>query len=109
MAKTKNALFSTTAKGKVGPLVVENNKKTQYIKTNIKPKDKKTTKQLEKRKRYGQAVQAWRALTPEEKKEYNQRAKPLKISGFNLFIKEFTTIPEIAIYGVGIYGANNYG
>lgn len=109
MAKTKNALFSTTAKGKVGPLVVENNKKTQYIKTNIKPKDKKTPKQLKKRKLYGQAVAYWKAFTPQEKKEYNVRAKPLKISGFNLFIKEFTTIPKIAIYGIGIYGANNYG
>jgi len=109
MAKTKNALFSQTAKGKIGALVVENNKKTQYIKSNIKPKDKKTSKQLSRRKRYGQAVQAWRGLTPEQKKVYNTKAKLKRISGFNLFIKHFTTIPDIAIYGVGIYGMNKYG
>jgi len=109
MAKTKNALFSITAKGKVGSLVIENNKKTQYAKANIKPKDRKTPKQLEKRKRYGQAVQAWHALPPDMKEVFDIKAKLNRMSGFNLFLKYFTTIWIIATYGVGIYGVNRYG
>lgn len=109
MAKTKHALFSATAKGKIGDLVIENNKNTQYIRTKIKPKDKKSEKQIEKRKRYGEAVQAWKELTPEEQALFNTRAIPLRISGFNLFLKSFTTFPKIAIYGVGVYGVNAYG
>ena len=104
MAKTKNALFSMKASGQVGALVIENNKKTQYVRMKVKPKDKKSPGQLKKRKQYGEAVAAWRALTPEERKDYNTQAKPLKISGFNLFLKTFMTFPVVAIYGVNAYG-----
>jgi hypothetical protein len=37
---------------------------------------------------YGKAVQDWKQLTPEERQNYNERAKQLKISGWNLFVME---------------------
>jgi len=109
MAKTKNALFSVEARGKIGGLVIEQRREGQYIKTKRTGKRPPTEKQKEKRITYGQGVQAWRALPPDLKEVYNIKGNLMQISGFNLFIKYFTTLPEIAIYGVGKYGVNPYG
>lgn len=109
MARTKNALFSMTAKGKIGDLVVEQRREGQYIKSHVKPKDKKTPGQLKKRKRYGQAVEAWHNLPPDMKEVFDIKAKLNRMSGFNLFLKYFTTIWILATYGTGIYGINRYG
>lgn len=109
MTKTKNALFSIEARGKIGALVIEQRRGGQYIRTKQLKKGLPSAKQKEKRKRYGQSVQAWRGLTDLEREEWNANAIIYKISGFNLFVKHFTAIYYIAIYGVGKYGGNNYG
>ena len=109
MAKTKGALFSQSARGKIGALVIEEQKSGQYIKSKSVKKHIPTTKQKEKRRVYGQAIQAWRALPADLKEVFNIKASLLNISGFNLFVKYFTTWQQIAIYGIGTYGVNNYG
>jgi len=38
---------------------------------------------------FANAVAAWQALTPEEKNEYNVKAKGKRMSGYNLFLKEY--------------------
>jgi len=53
------------------------------------PKQPRTPAQQNVRKAYGRAVREWRALSKEKKEEYNERAKALKISGWNLFLKEW--------------------
>jgi len=109
MTKTKNIFFSTEAKGKMGPIVAEQRRKGQYVRSKQPTKRPPSKKQKEKRKLYGQAVEAWRQLHPEMKKYFNTKAKPERISGFNFFLRYFTTAPQIAIYGIGIYGVNCYG
>ena len=49
----------------------------------------RTVLQQANRAKYAAAVAAWKALTPEEKMVYNERAKGLVMSGYNLFIREF--------------------
>jgi len=49
----------------------------------------RTELQQAHRQKYGEAVGAWRGLTPEEKNQYNVRAKGKRYSGWNLFYKEY--------------------
>lgn len=65
------------------------------------PSNPRTEAQQAQRKVYGQAVEGWRGLTEEEKAEYNERAIPLKISGWNLYMKEFEAPPEYEYEVIG--------
>jgi len=48
----------------------------------------RTEKQLEQRRVFAEVIKAWQALSPEKKAEYNRRGWRMKMSGFNLFVKE---------------------
>lgn len=48
-----------------------------------------TSAQLAVRERFFQAKESWNALTFEEQEEYNDRARDLRITGYNLYIREF--------------------
>jgi len=52
------------------------------------PFNPRTASQRKIRTRYGELVQAWRSLTATERESYNDRAEPLSISGWNLFLAE---------------------
>jgi hypothetical protein len=52
-------------------------------------KNPRTTLQQANRQKFADAVAGWHLLTEEEKNQYNKRAKPLKIEGFNLYIREY--------------------
>ena len=58
------------------------------------PSNPRTEAQQAQRLKYGQAVEGWRGLSEEAKGEYNERATPLKISGWNLYMKEFEVALE---------------
>ena len=62
----------------------------QYIRTYVIPNDPKTAKQLEQRKKYARAVEIWKQMSADEKQHYIGRAINLNMSGYNLFISEFT-------------------
>lgn len=109
MARTKNALFSVSAQGKVGDLVVEQRREGQYIKLDVKAKNRKTIKQVERQNRYGEGVEGWHGLSTEEKAAYNAAATDERISGFNLYVREIIAIPLVAICGIAICGYNKCG
>jgi hypothetical protein len=62
----------------------------QYFRTHVIPNDPKTAKQMEQRRKYARAVETWKKLSDDEKEIYNRRATNLNMSGYNLFISEFT-------------------
>lgn len=102
-------MFSLQARGKIGPLIIEQRREGQYIRSRQPIKGPPSEKQKAMRKLYGQAVGMWKALPPDLKEVWNIKANLYRISGFNLFLKYFTSAPQIAIYGVAIYGLNKYG
>ena len=56
----------------------------------VKPKDPKTPLQMKQREKYADANKIWKEMTPDEKQIYRERAKGLGMSGYNLFVSEFT-------------------
>jgi len=68
------------------------NRKIELAKLRI-PRNPRTEKQQAVRQAYGKCVEMWRSLSPEEKEEWNQKAEPYAISGWNLFVKE--TLPSL--------------
>lgn len=41
------------------------------------------------RQKYADGVLAWQGLTEEQKNQYNEKAKGKRMSGYNLFLKEY--------------------
>ena len=65
-------------------------KDQNFLRTYVIPNDPKTAKQINQRKKYARAVELWQQMSKVEKALYNQRAKNLNMSRYNLFISEFT-------------------
>jgi hypothetical protein len=55
----------------------------------VMPYDPKTPKQMRMRKMFANAHDAWIALPQEKRNEYNERARNMKMTGYNLFVKEY--------------------
>lgn len=53
------------------------------------PTNPQTEAQQANRQKVADAVEAWQALTDEQKNQYNTRAKRRPFSGYNLFVKEY--------------------
>ncbi|MDO9537258.1 MAG: hypothetical protein Q7J68_02950 [Thermoplasmata archaeon] len=62
----------------------------QYVRKWVKPKDPKTPLQMQQREKYARANEIWKEMSPDEKQIYREHAKGLGMSGYNLFVSEFT-------------------
>jgi len=80
--------FFTEIRKKLGEGCFRTRKKGIEFGKNRIPRNPRSPAQVSVRTTYGKAVQDWKQLTPEERQNYNERAKPLKISGWNLFVME---------------------
>ena len=88
MVKVINPLFCNEAHGRVGGLIYQTGPYGQFVKGHVPQHKKPTEAQLLQNYYFGVAADSWRDLTDEQKAEYNVRAVPFRISGFNLYIKE---------------------
>jgi len=68
-------------RGVVGQIIV---KTRFYI-----PNNPRTIPQQLNRQKYTDSILVWQNLTEEQKSVYNNRVKGQKLSGYNLFIKEY--------------------
>lgn len=94
MAKTKGPLFSTKAHGTVSNILTYSTRKSQNIvRHQRKQKDAQSASQLAVRATYQDAITAWKALTEEEKEQYNETAGPLHMSGYNYFLQQYLLNP----------------
>lgn len=88
MVKTINPLFSSSVSGKVGGLIFQTSQYGTRAITYTPQRKKPTEKQIQQNFYFGQVADNWRLEPQEVKTEYNNRAKGLKMTGFNLYIKE---------------------
>ncbi len=96
-------MFGWQVAGKVGKVLgadtlgahgIWQNRKTRRGKVPIRmkfyaPTNPRTVDQQANRTKFAEAMTAWQALTPEQKKSYNERARKRQMFGHNLFIKEY--------------------
>lgn len=54
-----------------------------------KPTNPQTETQQANRQKYADGVAAWQSLTDEQKSVYNSKAKSKRMSGYNLFLREY--------------------
>jgi hypothetical protein len=98
MAKVKGPMHSDSAGGQFGKnMIFRSGKKgtvvTGYYKPGSAKKFTLSEAQLAQRQKYGEAVEAWRALTNEEREIFNENAKAQNISGWNLYFKNYSPVP----------------
>jgi len=87
--KVRNA-FGNTYSGTMGrEITAVERDGTNFDRTWVMPYDPKTPKQMRQRKRFADAHDAWIALPQEKRNEYNERARNMKMTGYNLFVKEY--------------------
>lgn len=88
MVKVLNPLFSSNASGRFGNIVFQGGKFGTMVHVHTPQRFRPSTLQLQQNYYFGVAADSWRLLSNEEKQEYNNRATNLKMTGFNLYIKE---------------------
>ena len=93
MVKCINPLFSNSAHGKVGGLVYQTSICGQMCRVHVPQRKRPSQAQKDLNYAFGVAADKWRVLTEEEKQPWIIKARGLKMTGYNLFIKENIIIP----------------
>jgi len=57
------------------------------------PSYTRTEEQDQQRNLFKEAVEAWNKLSSEQKQEYNEMAKPLRLTGYQLYIRQYLLNP----------------
>lgn len=90
MAKVKSPLLSFEANGAFGKRLIYKSGKNGNVVTNFhKPTGEVTNKQLLVRNRFKNAKDSWNLLTLGDKLSWNILANSYKLTGYNLFIREY--------------------
>src|SRR3990172_670125 len=109
MSKVTGPLMSNVASGKIGErLVFSKRRSGQQVRFQRAQKDVITVDRTTQRALYAAAVAAWNSLDDEIKEIWREMSLPLKISGYNLFIKSHID-GEILDADYSYYGDRNYG
>ena len=114
MAKIKGPLLSHEARGTIAEkLTFSVRSSGQQARFQKKQKDILTAGRVSQREIYSDSVEAWNALSQEEKAVYNQEAGPYEYTGYNLFMRLFLSDyiqgRNKAFYGIAIFGNTIYG
>jgi hypothetical protein len=110
MAKTRAPLGSFSASGSIRKtLTYRSNLGQNIVSGYSKPGDYRVTPASEgqdlQREKYREAVLAWGELSSEEKSEYQEQAKPMNLTGYNLFLQLFLAGLEARYYPtLGLFG-----
>ncbi len=113
MAKVKNPLLSLSASGTIGNIVTYAKRKfNQVVSIKLTRKDSNSSLQQVLRQVFIEGTAAWNLLTDPQKLQYEEDAKSLVMTGYNLFIQEYINenygVLPVARYGVTRYGKCTY-
>lgn len=93
MVKLIGALFSNIARGKFGAIVYQTGNFGQIATTFTPQRKKPTQAQKDLNYAFGATADNWRNLTAEQKQVWIDNAKGMRMTGYNLYIKENIIIP----------------
>lgn len=85
---TLNPMFQNHS-GRMGKIVHYSLFGKQYCRIHVIPKNPRTECQQAVRGTFADAVNSWRRLLPEEKAEYNKKARKKRMRGYNLYISKY--------------------
>jgi hypothetical protein len=89
LMRIRNA-FGIEFHGALGTsLIAETWNGIAYIKRYAVPRNPRTKRQQRRRRRFADAVAAWGRLPPAERRRFEEEARDLPLSGYNLFISRF--------------------
>jgi hypothetical protein len=77
--------------GKLGNYVHYYVKGKKHVRSYVIPVQPGTSAQQTRWTLFANGVSAWQALTPIQKAGWDDQARPLKMSGFNLFMRVYLT------------------
>lgn len=87
MAKVVNPLMSISATGQLGGTIIFAGLGKGSRAYKLKPP--KGTGNPVRKTHYSNGCAAWKALTNEQKNSFVEAAKPLKLTGFNLYMRDW--------------------
>lgn len=99
MARTNGPLFSESAAGPFARTITFQRRGGKVVARSLPTLTKPytppppTSAQQAQRAAYAAAVSAWNALTPEARAQWKIDARPLNITGYNLFVRDYLTTP----------------
>lgn len=89
MTKLKTPLLSLGATQSIGDsLTFQRRNKTNFVRRKPHPTDSRSVAQLSHRENYLYCIQCWKALTAARKHQWETAARPYRITGFNLFLRQ---------------------
>lgn len=88
--KVKNAMGNTYSGTLDNSVTAVNRDSINFMRTYVLPHDPRTPKQVRQRRKYTEANEVWKALSQDERNEWNRRAKGTGMNGYCLFVSEFT-------------------
>jgi hypothetical protein len=89
MATATPSILINSISGKIGNVVFYTRLGTQCVRAHVVPRNPDTQAQRAVRRSFGDAVRSWQSLTPEDKHNYNRKARYLNMSGYNLYISNY--------------------
>ena len=103
MAKITRPLLSFSAAGSIGQQIIyQGTKKTAIARRWFAPAQPRPANIVARRDKYRTAVNAWNALTSLDQQTWTVNAKPLNLTGYNLFLSvELKKIPSGTTWDAG--------
>ena len=89
MARVKLPSYLNMAGGRMGDIVCYPRRGRMYSRKYVVPRNPDTEAQRVVRGSFRDAMNAWKALGPEEKAWYNKRTRKISMLGHNLFVSEY--------------------
>ncbi|HPS57382.1 MAG TPA: hypothetical protein PK514_04690 [Spirochaetota bacterium] len=100
---TLNPMFQNHS-GRMGRIVHYSLFGKQYCRIHVIPKNPRTECQQAVRRTFADAVNSWRRLLPEQKAEYNRKARKKRMRGYNLYISKYmkggVTVDSASVQGI---------
>ena len=75
--------------GAIGGIVFCQRGNGVYARAHVVPRDPKSPAQLDRRRHFGAAVVAWRALSDSDKQAWRNRAAREERTGYHMFLADF--------------------
>ena len=110
MVKINGPLMSFEASGQLAKTIIfQKNRMSRIVRPWKKKNPPGTLKAVVQRSEYGNAAADWRTAIPEIKRIFRKEAQNQKLTGYNLFLRDWFVKRYSCRYGLARYGISVLG